>query len=230
MKIMPFLLFSILLCTACAVTSDESSCETTFNEDCIKKVTVTIKGKCFEQRRPFHILYDSSGQQRRTVATLNYQEKYTCDSVKDFICNDMMNNTFVISTETSVSCMNGNVTLSPDGDLDIACQQSKEKLRPLGANIELQAQNGTIYATQDQTNSDAAIGGIIAGLVGLSAVVIIVLLLIFFLRQKKKKMHTQNSPSNEGCGGPKETEQQSFLEKPVQKPGRKKQTLFRPNR
>lgn len=60
-----------------------------------------------------------------TVATLNYQEKYTCDSVKDFICNDMMNNTFVISTETSVSCMNGNVTLSPDGDLDIACQQSK---------------------------------------------------------------------------------------------------------
>lgn len=60
-----------------------------------------------------------------TVATLNYQEKYTCDSVKDFICNDMMNNTFVISTETSVSCMNGNITLSPDGDLDIACQQSK---------------------------------------------------------------------------------------------------------
>lgn len=46
------------------VTGDESSCETTFNEDCIKKVTVTIKGKCFEQRRPFHILYDSSGQQR----------------------------------------------------------------------------------------------------------------------------------------------------------------------
>lgn len=39
-------------------------------------------------------------------------------------------------------------------------------------------------------------------------------------------MHTQNSPSNEGCGGPKETEQQSFLEKPVQKPGRKKVSII----
>ncbi|PVD27200.1 hypothetical protein C0Q70_12354 [Pomacea canaliculata] len=48
--------------------------------------------------------------------------------------------------------------------------------------------------------------------------------LLYINQAMKKKMHTQNSPSNEGCGGPKETEQQSFLEKPVQKPGRKKRS------
>ncbi|XP_025102690.1 uncharacterized protein LOC112569179 isoform X2 [Pomacea canaliculata] len=123
------LILMLLLLETTAIHDEESSCEVISGETCFYQITGRIKGKIFEQKRPFYLFYNSTTGSKDTAAMFMYANTYHCEEARGFICDTQyFNDTFSISVNrlenppSALPCTDGNFIFSADGEKDISCK------------------------------------------------------------------------------------------------------------